>query len=147
MAFPDDLLDNLVGTWTLTGSMGKTRLTQTVDAEWVFNREYLRVRFKDSSEKRSSEPPYEGVYYTGYDSKRQEYVFHLLDTFGGSFSRVLGFGKRDGMGIAFAFQYPDGPFRNTFTWSPETGTWCMLLEQQTAGGEWNVFADKHLARR
>jgi hypothetical protein len=42
----------------------------------------------------------------------------------------------------FVFEYPDGPFHNTFTWSPDSKSWHFLLEQKNEAGKWRTFADR-----
>jgi hypothetical protein len=50
---------------------------------------------------------------------------------------------RSGNSIKFVFEYPDGPFHNTFTWIPEDKAWHFLLEQKNAQGKWTIFADQN----
>jgi hypothetical protein len=66
-----------------------------------------------------------------------------IDIFGGRFSETLGYGTRAGHSIKFTFEYPDGPFHNTFLWNPEPKSWHFLLEQKDAAGKWKTFADQN----
>jgi hypothetical protein len=56
-------------------------------------------------------------------------VARTLETKGiyARFSETLGYGVRDGNAIRFVFEYPDGPFRTTYQWSPEKDTWQWLM--------------------
>jgi len=140
--FHDDLLDNLAGDWKLTRTI-KGRLTvNSVRAQWVLDHQFLLVHMKDVSEPSN----YEAMVYIGYDNTSERYVAHWIDVFGGRFSETLGYGKRAGNSIKFVFEYPDGPFNNTFTWYPETKLWISLMEQKDATGKWKVFAEDTLRR-
>ena len=109
------------------------------DAAWVLNHQFLRMR--------QSEPPdYEAIVFVGYDNTSERYVAHWLDVYGGRFSETLGYGTRTGNSIRFVFEYPDGPFRNTFTWKPETRAWQFVLESKNKQGQWVNFAVEDLAR-
>ncbi|HET7871218.1 MAG TPA: DUF1579 family protein [Terriglobales bacterium] len=143
--FHDDLLDNLQGKWKVTGTtMGKPREME-LTSEWVLNHQFLLVHEKDAATV-EGKPPYDAHIYIGYDNTSERYVLHWLDVFGGRVDETLGYGTRAGNSIKFIFEYPDGPFHNTFTWNPETKTWRFLLEQKNAAGKWTVFAD-HIAAR
>ncbi len=86
--------------------------------------------------------PYEAEIYLGYDNASDRYVAHWLDIYGGRFSETLGYGTRSGDSIRFVFEYPDGPFRNTFTWDETTKSWRFFLENKDAAGTWKTFADQ-----
>ncbi|HEX7285906.1 MAG TPA: hypothetical protein VF532_06970, partial [Candidatus Angelobacter sp.] len=85
---------------------------------------------------------YEVHGYIGHDNASDRYVVHWIDIFGGRVSETLGYGTRSGNSIKFVFEYPDGPFHNTFTWNAGTKTWRFLMEKKDAEGKWTVFADQ-----
>ncbi len=139
--FKDELLDHLQGRWRLGGVvMGKPR-EMDLSAQWVLNHQFLEIYERDASAA-EGKPPYEALVHVGYDNASERYVVHWLDVFGGRWSETLGYGTRAGDSIRFVFEYPDGPFRNTFTWNPKAGTWRFLLEQKDAAGKWTTFADQ-----
>jgi hypothetical protein len=140
--FHDDFLDNLAGDWKLTRKIRGQSAENTVKAEWVLNHQFLLVHLKDVK----SPPNYEAMVYIGYDNTSERYVGHWIDVFGGRFSETLGYGIRSGNSIKFVFEYPDGPFHNTFTWNPETKSWVFLMEQKDQAGKWKVFAEDTLRR-
>src|SRR5215813_14982945 len=140
--FKDDLLDNLVGDWKLTRKVRQQSVDNRVKAEWALNHQFLLVHIRDVA----SPPNYEAMVFIGYDNTSERYVAHWIDVFGGRFSETLGYGKRSGNAIQFVFEYPDGPFHNTFTWNPESKTWVFLMEQKDQTGKWKVFAEDKLAR-
>jgi hypothetical protein len=140
--FKDDLLENLVGDWKLTGQMRTRTVENTVKVEWVLNHQFLRIHFRDVA----TPPQYEAMVFVGYDNASDRYVAHWIDVFGGRFSETLGYGKRDGNAIKFVFEYPDGPFHNTFTWNPSDKSWTFLMEQKNKEGKWTTFATDTLRR-
>ncbi len=143
----DDFLERLVGSWSLSGTAGSRALRQKVESVWVIEGRYVRMHFIEQEPIPHDRPRYEAIYMIGRDDKNDEYVLHLFDTFGATYSRVLGVGKRDVNAITFLFHYPDGLFSNRFTWDPRTREWRMLLKQQEGAEGWKVFAEKTLTRQ
>ena len=140
--FRDDLLENLAGDWKLTRKIRGQSVENTVKVEWVLNHQFLLVHMKDVNRP----PVYEAMVFIGYDNTSERYVAHWIDVFGGRFSETLGYGKRSGNAIKFIFEYPDGPFHNTFTWNPETKGWVFLMEHKDQASKWSVFAEDTLRR-
>lgn len=139
--FHDELLDNLQGRWKVMGTIRGQPREMELSAEWVLNHQFLLVRERDANAM-EGKLSYEAQIYIGYDNASERYVVHWIDIFGGRFSETLAYGQRSTNGIKFVFEYPDGPFHNTFTWNPESKTWHFLLEQKNAEGKWTVFADQ-----
>lgn len=139
---PRDLLDRLVGSWTLTGTMGAIELRQRVTARWVVGEQFLQMHFVQEGPSDPGKPPYEALYLLGYDERSDQLVLHLFDTFGTSFSRTLGIGTRRGDAVELLFDYPSGLFSNTFAWDAKTDRWTMTLRQREADGGWRLFAVK-----
>jgi hypothetical protein len=139
--FRDDLVDKLAGGWKLTRSIRGTKAENSVKAEWVLNHQFLRLHMKDVKDP----PAYEALVFIGYSHADKEYVCHWLDVFGGKFAGVAR-GKRSGNSIPFVFNYPEGPFRNTFTWDPEAKGWHCHLEAKGKDGQWRTFCDDELRR-
>src|SRR5215469_4604352 len=129
----DDLIGHLAGSWKLEGDVVGNAAHHDVQADWVFNRQFLRIQEKTSAGAPASERSYDAVWYLGYDSVSDRYVLHLMDTYGARFSETLGYGTREGNQIKFVFEYPDGPFHNTYIWNPADRTWQWLMEQKKAG--------------
>lgn len=140
--FRDELLDNLVGSWRLTRKIRGQTVENSIKVEWVLNHQFIQIHMKDVN----SSPAYEAMVFIGYDNTSERYVAHWLDVFGGRFSETLGYGTRSGNSIKFVFEYPDGPFHNTFTWDPEARTWTFLMRSKDKTGKWVVFAEDNLRR-
>jgi len=60
--------------------------------------------------------------------------------------RDLGYGTRDGNQIKFVFEYPDGPFHNTYLWNADEKSWQWLMEQKDKDGKWVPFANLKLTK-
>ena len=139
--FHDDLLDNLQGQWALKGTIAGHPGDAELEASWVLNHQFLRLSEKGKTLV-PGPPLYEADVYIGYDNTSERYVVHFIDVYGGRFSETLGYGTRSGNSIRFVFEYPDGPFHNTFTWDPASKGWRFLLEQKNDAGKWGVFSDR-----
>ena len=142
----DEFIDHLAGAWKIEGQVLGREAHHDVVAEWVLNHQFLRIREKTAASAPASERRYEAIWFLGYDPVSERYVLHLFDIFGTRYSETLGYGARDGNAIRFVFEYPDGPFHNTYRWLPEKGAWQWLLEEKNKEGKWITFADFKLTR-
>jgi hypothetical protein len=143
--FHDALLDNLAGNWKLAGKIASRSADHTVQAEWVLNHQFLRIHEKDTSAAKDESLPYEAIIMVGYDNTSERYVAHWNDVYGGRFSETLGYGTHVGDEIRLVFEYPDGPFRTTFRWLPDSHKWKWLMQSKTKSGQWTDFADMILS--
>ena len=139
--FHDDLLDHLQGQWKLKGSIAGHAAEADLEAVWVLNHQFLKLHEKATTPI-PGRPLYEADVYIGYDNTSERYVAHWIDIYGGRFSETMGFGTRSGNNIKFVFEYPDGPFHNTFSWNADSRSWRFLLEQKNDAGKWGVFSDR-----
>jgi len=142
----DDLLNNLVGRWSLTGKMGETSLFQEVNAKWVLRELFVEMRFSPLRVGEGGNPDYEALYLIGYDKKTSEYVLHLFDTFGVTSKPVPGIGVRKDNAVRFTFAYAVGPWFNTFTWDSTRRHWKNIITYQQKDGSEGTFAEKDLTR-
>ncbi|HTO74810.1 MAG TPA: DUF1579 family protein [Thermoanaerobaculia bacterium] len=134
--FQDDLLERLVGQWTITRKIRGTETQSRATARWVLHHQFLEIHLKDVAKPSA----YEAIVLIGFRHADQKYVIHWCDTFGGKFSS-RGLGRREGDAIAFEFPYEDGPFYNTFTFNRESGSWTSLMENSGEGGKRVFFAE------
>jgi hypothetical protein len=139
----DSVLDQMVGHWQLSRTMGGTTTPSTADVSWVLNHQFIQLHYVPD---RSSPQPYEAIVYIGYDNMSDRYVVHWLDIFGGRISETMGFGTRVPNGIRLLFEYPDGPFTNSMTVDPATHRLNFLLRQKNQRGEWTTFATEEWRR-
>jgi uncharacterized protein DUF1579 len=141
-ALEDPFLDNLVGKWKIERKIRGALVANTMEAKWVLQHHFLQLRMKDVA----TPPKYEALVLIGYDGSKEMYVAHWMDVYGGRFS-AMGYGKRDGNSIEFKFDYPDGPFYNTFNWQPGERGWTMNLENTDKDGKRVFFAEDRVRRR
>jgi hypothetical protein len=140
--FKDDFIENLIGDWKLTRKIRGNEVQNTVKVEWVLNHQFLQIHMKDITEP----PTYEALVLIGYSYGDKQYIAHWCDTYGGKVS-AIGYGKRSGDSIEFEFQYPDGPFYNTFAWDAKVKGWIFRMESQDKDGKRVFFAEDTLRRR
>ena len=140
--FQDALLDNMVGHWSLTGTLVGKPIRHTVDVQWILGHQFLQIHEVDGN----APPQYEAMPTIGYDDVTKRYVAHWLDVFGGRYSETLGYGVRTGDEIGFDFQYPDGPFHTVFRWEPDKNDWRWLMTEKNKKGQVRPFADMTLKR-
>lgn len=124
--FQDDLLDRLVGKWKVTGTVHGSPSTQTLDAEWVLNHQFLRIHQKSAESVAGTNVPYEGVFFIGYDDESNRYIAHLMNVFGGRDSETLGYGQRNVNEIKLVFTSLDATVASSFTWKPKSGVWDLV---------------------
>jgi hypothetical protein len=142
----DDLVDHLAGSWKLTGTISRQAAHHDVRAAWVLNHQFLRIEERTAADAPADEHRYDAVWFLGFDPVDSTYVLHLMDIFGGRFSETIGRGKRAHDALEFEFAYPDGLFRSTYAWDPQTRAWHWRMEQQDGKGDWSPFADLALVR-
>lgn len=142
----DGFMNNLAGSWKLGGKVGNSEAHHDVEADWVLNHQFLRIKETTSANAPADERRYDSIWYLGYDTISERYVLHLMDTFGARFSETLGYGARDGNQVKFVFEYPDGPFHNTYRWNAQEKSWQWLMEQKNKDGKWVPFADLKLTK-
>ena len=141
----DTLLDHLAGDWRIERTMRGRATSSTAHGEWVLNHQFLLLHYQDAP--RTATPSgYEAMVFIGYDNASERYVVHWIDIFGGRFSETLGYGTRDGNAIRMVFEYPDGPFYNTFTFDPATRAWSTLMRSKNQKGDWVTFATERFTK-
>lgn len=137
----DPFLQNLVGDWTISRQIRGTVVQNTMKGEWVLNHQFVRLHMRGPGQP----PSYEALVLVGFDPSRSRYVAHWCDDFGGQYSAV-GYGKRVDESVEFTFDYPDGPFYNTFTWNAAAKTWRFLMQSEDAAGKRRLFAEDTVRR-
>jgi hypothetical protein len=141
--FHDSLLDNFAGNWTAVRARTRQTTTSAVHVEWLLNHQFIEIHYRDTV----SASGYDAMVFIGHDNVSDRYVAHWIDIYGGRFSETLGYGTRDGNAIRFVFEYPDGPFVNTYTWNPADRSWTSLMRQKNAAGAWTTFATERFTRQ
>jgi hypothetical protein len=107
----------------------------------VLGDQFLRLHMRDVA----VPPRYEAIVMLGWQPRQQRYVAFWADTFGPA-GAAVGYATRDGDRLPFVFDYPDGPFFNTFEWNERDSTWTFRLESVAKDGTRQLFAIDRLRR-
>jgi hypothetical protein len=134
-----DLLDQLAGPWDLVGAIRGQPVHERADAEWVLGHQFLRIHRKQI------DGPLEVVIHIGYDTVSERYVAIRLDSISARGSETIGYGIRDGDKLQFTYEYPSGPFKETWSWDAKERTWQLLVESKVRGN-WTTFSTVSLRR-
>ena len=141
--FDDPLLQNIIGTWNVTGQIGGDKVTYNFAGSWELNHQFISLTFADTAK----QPQYTAKVFIGYDCISERYVAHWLDNFGGRFSETLGYGSKVKNTIEFRFEYPQGPFINKFIYDNTADTWQFHTTTKNSKGIWVTFGDINLKRK
>lgn len=141
--FDDQLLQKIIGNWTVSGKIGGDNITYNFIASWELNHQFVSLTFADTAK----QPQYTAKVFIGYDCISERYVAHWLDNFGGRFSETLGYGIRTAQSIEFRFEYPDGPFINKFVYDNKSDNWQFHSTTKNSKGIWVTFGDIYLKRK
>jgi hypothetical protein len=128
----DDLLDRLVGRWTLTGTITGKQTTHDVNAEWVLNHQYLQVREVSRERDQEGRPQYDATVFIGWDEARRGYVCFWLDVFGGGFAGT-GFAERQPNRLPFFFGDKDRAFHTTLLFDRAADSWEWQMDSEQRG--------------
>ena len=138
----DAFLQQLAGSWEMTGTLLGKPVHQRGEGRWVLKDGWLCFTIID----RAVPPAYQAAVYIGFDAKAGDYIAHWLDQFGAAGARVVATGQRGGQKLVFTFPYPEGAFRDTFVMAAGGARGTLLLESQHADGHWSRFASYQLRR-
>ena len=144
---PVRLLDHLAGHWMLKGTLDGKDTTHEVEAEWVLNREYLRLHEVSREKKANGDPVYEAILFVNWDAKAQEYLCLWLDnTSGAGLSTPMAHAKREDHAIPFVWVLPGSELHTTFTYDQSSDAWRWTIDD-VKKGKADRFADMRLTRR
>jgi|HubBroStandDraft_1064217.scaffolds.fasta_scaffold397389_2 hypothetical protein len=117
-----DLLDQLLGSWDITGMIRGAPVHEKADAEWVLAHQFLRIH------RQQIEGPAESVVHVGFDTVLQRFVAFRLDNLGARGGETLGYGRQTADKLQFNFEYPTSQIRETWSWDAKEKTWQFLVE-------------------
>jgi|ERR1051325_8944610 hypothetical protein len=133
----DQLLDHLVGHWTLTGTLAGKKATHEITAEWILNHGYVRLHELSREKDPAGAPSYEAIVFICAEPHGGDYSCLWLDSTGtwGISPQAMGVAKRQTNSIPFLFKDPGGTvsFENTFNYNPTTDTWTWVMNNVQAG--------------
>lgn len=133
--FKDTLLDKLTGQWVASGTVGSDKVVYNFFVQWVLNHQFLEMDFADTA----ATPEYTAKVFVGYDCKKDKYIVHWIDNFGGAFSETLGYGTRNIQSIEMLFEYAAGQLINTFSYDENGDQWTSHTVTKDEEGNWVTF--------
>lgn len=146
----DPLLDNFIGRWVLTGTIGGQLTTHDVVAEWVLGHEYIRMNEVSREKDDKGYPQYEALVILGQaaDPSEGEYACLWLDSTGATGLKAgsIGHAPRSSDRMAFVFKSAGGGFNTTFAYDKRTDTWTWTMDQEE-GGKLQPFARLKMTRK
>jgi hypothetical protein len=146
---PDELLERIVGTWVLDGTIAGKTTTHDVVAGWVLNQRYVQLHEVSRERDAQGRPEYEALVYLTWEQTRAEYSCQWLDSTSnaGLSNGVTCRAKPSGDELRLLFGYPDGTvFHTTFAYDRKADTWHWQLDAEEKG-ELKPFARLTMRRR
>ena len=146
---PDPLLDRLVGTWVLRGTIAGQPVVHDVTCKWVLGAAYVEMREVSREKAPNGSPEYEAIVYVGSDPTTHRYSILWLDNtaFGAFAPAGTGHAMAAGDSIPFVFGGPPTDrILNTFLYKRATNTWEWHIDNEE-GNATRVFARVTLSRR
>ncbi len=138
----EKLLDQLVGDWRMTGTVRGKPVTYRLSARRTLAGRFVELHMIDVSDP----PKYEARVFIGNDPKGDRIIAHWMDKFGAAASIPHGEGSVSGNTIRFDIPYPDGTFRDVFTYEARLGTWQLKIDAADGKGGWTPFAEYAIER-
>ncbi len=147
--FRDPLLDRLIGTWVLHGTIAGKETTHDVVAQWVLGHQYVRLHEVSREKEASGRAAYEAIVFIGWDRPSGRYACLWLDSTGGGglSAQAIAHAARRGDEIPFLFKGGDGSlFHTTFAYNRSADRWAWVMDGEE-GGKLQPFARVTLERR
>ena len=146
---PGPLSDQLIGKWLLEGTIGGKQATHDVDAEWVLNREYIRLHEVSRAKNADASAAFEAIIFLEWQAKVGEYVCLFLDSTegGGISSGILARGKPTPDKIPLIFNLPGNEkIHTTLVYEKSSDTWQWLIDNEKDGKQ-EPFARLRMTRQ
>ncbi len=138
----DPYLRSLVGEWDIERSIRGKVVGNRMTVTPVLGGAFVELHMESTTEGE----PYEAVVLVGFDATERRYVAHWCDSFGPGYSAV-GKGTREGQRLELVFDYPSGPFFNTWVFDPAADGWTFTGESGSPDGSRSLFARDVVRRR
>jgi hypothetical protein len=141
----DDLLDRLVGRWTVSAVVHGQKFTLDREAEWVLSHQYLRIREKSREVVPWLKIPFERTIYVGYNPRTKHYVVHELNVHGANVPfepEGFSYGTRAGNALEIVHRNKGDVFGIArWTWDPDAASWHFQGRQVVDGKAQAPFAE------
>lgn len=141
-----EMLNRLVGRWTLTGVIAGQSAVHDVEAQWVLQQTYLRISETSRERSESGLPAYEATIYVGW--LQDHYVCIWLDNTEVASGDVTCSATPATDAIPFEFRDAQGALiiTNTFTYHRAADAWEWRMDN-IRDGEAEVFGNVSLQRQ
>src|SRR4030095_1388820 len=136
--FYDDLLDPLVGKWTITSVAHGFSSTAVLEAEWVLNHQFLHYRLKSNEDIPWIRMPMQIECYISYNHNSKHYVILGMSVFGVDEFEGFCYGYRSGNDLKLiqkANNEADPTNIQRYTWEPESNSWTFQSRPIVDGKE------------
>ncbi len=145
----DELLDHMVGSWLMSGTIDGNQVSHDLVAGWVLGHQYLRFHELAREVDSDGVPAYEAIVFIGWDQATSRYTCLWLDVTGSGaqFPEATGYAEPAVDELAFDFAIgDDSSIHTTFTYDRESDAWHWLIEIER-GAEHSTFAQVSLTRQ
>ena len=144
----DPLLEHLVGSWVLEGTIAGQQTTHDVTADWVLTHQYVQFHEVSREKDATGNPAYEAIVYIGWNKALGQYACLWLDSTGGGGleAKAIGHAKSTQSELPFLFDIAGSIFHTTFAYSSETDTWRWIMDGEE-DGQLQPFARVTLTRK
>ena len=142
--FHDELLNNLVGKWTISGiAHGTAFQNLNLEAEWIMNHQYLQIHEKGTDTVPWLKMPWEAMFLIGYNFNDKRYVVYELNVRGVD-EPYEGFSYATRSGNKFKISSKTGSnesINQYFIWEPASKSWHLETRLEKAGKEGDPYLD------
>jgi hypothetical protein len=149
--FHDDLLDHLVGKWSVTSMAHGFASTAVIEGEWVLNHQFLHYHFTGNDTIPWIHKPMEFECFISYNHNSKRYVIQGMSVFGVDDFEGFCYGYRNGNELKLvqkANNEADPTNIQRWTWEPTSKSWTIQSRPEIASGkEGEVFLDMKLVKQ
>ena len=149
--FYDDLLNNFVGKWDVSGTAHGQKFTLDREAEWVMNHQYLRIYEKSREVVPWLKVPFGRTIFIGYNHHSKRYVVYELTVHGAAVPHEpegFYYGDRTGNELKMIHTKGSEVIGNArFTWEPASRSWHSQGRRVIAGKEQEPNVDQKAIRK
>ena len=144
----DPLLERMIGTWVLEGTIAGQPTTHDVTVDWVLAHQYVRLQEVSREKDASGQPAYEAIVFIGWNKTLSQYACLWLDSTGGGglAANAIAHANPGENELPFLFKIAGSTFHTTFSYRAETDTWKWIMDGEEKG-KLRPFARVTLTRK
>jgi hypothetical protein len=143
------LLDRLVGTWVLRGTIAGKPVVHDVTAQWVLGHQYIQIHETSRPGTVTASHAYDAIVYIGWNPDQKQYSCLWLDSTGGNglVPTAFGHAPSNPAQLLFTWRTGDGEptLTNTFDYDQATHSWRWTIDNIDKGQR-RPFAKVQLTR-